>query len=107
MTKKISKVLYVVPGFYDYLMERIAEDLLDDWIPVLMRLGLKYTYVKRIEKAYPDSLYRQALDGLDLWRKSIARTEVGITDALKKLELAFEEKGRQDLIDLMSKLKGN
>ncbi|CAC5415539.1 unnamed protein product [Mytilus coruscus] len=93
--------------FSDFLLSRIADHLLDDWVPVLMQLGLQYSYVKKIEKAYPNELYRQALEGLIQWRKSISRKEVGIPNATNELLAALEEKGRKDMIDLVSEFKEN
>lgn len=59
-----------------------------------------------IEKAYPNDLYRQALEGLMRWRKSIPRKEVGTHNATNELATALEEKGRTDMVDLVSEFKG-
>ncbi|XP_052081090.1 uncharacterized protein LOC127719075 isoform X2 [Mytilus californianus] len=93
--------------FSDFLLSRIADHLLDDWVPVLIQLGLQYSSVKKIEKAYPNELYRQSLEGLMQWRKSISRNDVGIPNATNELLSALEEKGRKDMVDLVAEFKEN
>lgn len=71
-----------------------------------MQLGVQYNCIKKIEKAYPNDLYRQALEGLMQWRKSVSRSEVGIPNATSQLLTALEGKERTDMVDLVSDFKG-
>lgn len=90
----------------DNLISTIADRLLEDWVSVLIQLGLEYRHVTSIEKKYPNDLYRQALAGLMQWMKTVERTDVGMTDAANKLLTAFDNKERQDIIDVVEKFRG-
>lgn len=79
---------------------------MEDWVSVLMQLGLEYRHVTSIEKKYQNDLSRQALAGLMQWKKTVERTDVGMNDAVNKLLTAFDEKGRQDIIDVVEKFRG-
>lgn len=70
-----------------------------------MQLGLEYRHITKIENKYPNESYRQALAGLMQWKKSIERTDLGMTDAANKLFTALDENGRQDILDVIAKFR--
>lgn len=95
-------VLFVylfILDFTDKDLARLAAELLEDWVFILLELDLKLNEIKQIENLYPRDVRRQALEGLIVWQR---RSESPNEDLLK----ACREYKREDIIDLIRRMQG-
>ncbi|VDI54465.1 Hypothetical predicted protein [Mytilus galloprovincialis] len=81
-------------------LAKLAANLLDDWVFILLELDLQLNEIKQIENFFPRDVRRQAIEGLILWQR---RSQSPIEDLSK----ACREYKREDMIDLIRKIQGS
>lgn len=80
-------------------LSKIANNLLEEWVYILMELDVSLIEIKHIESLYPRDMRRQAIEGLTLWQR---RSLAPMKDILKVLR----NNNRQDMIEFIEEMQG-